>query len=197
MVLKWIGICNRRKITEPPWSPILSAAIRWKSAFWREEFQSGVMRTISTFRKRWRRRPTSDRNSRCGLEAHGRGRASPANERTGRRSARYQRSFVPLISRMRCAINALRDAQDHERELEQDSRDENPHEERHDSHDQVDYSVRRRTLITEHHTSHDRDSTKDDAENVQQLYNAASELVLEREVEKARKEVLFIGHVAS
>src|SRR5260370_27413714 len=98
---------------------------------------------------------------------------------------------------MRCAIDALRDAQDHECELEQDSRDENPHEERHDSHDQVDYSVCGRLLITEHDLSHNRDSTEDDAENVQQLYNAASELVLEREVEKARKEVLFIGHVAS
>jgi hypothetical protein len=52
-------------------------------------------------------------------------------------------------------------------------------------------------LITEHDLRHNRDSTEEDAENVQQLYDAASELLLEREVEKARKEVLFIGHVAS
>jgi len=98
---------------------------------------------------------------------------------------------------MRCAIDAFRNAQDHERELEQQSPDENPDEERQNSHDQVNYSVGRRLLITEYDLSHNRDSTEDDAENVQQLYDAASELLLEREVEKARKEVLFIGHVAS
>ena len=98
---------------------------------------------------------------------------------------------------MGCAIDAFRNAQDHEGEFDQDSPDEYPHEESHDSHDQVDDSVRRRLLITEHNLSHNRDSSEEDAENVQQLYDAASELLLEREVEKARKEVLFIGHVAS
>jgi len=60
--------------------PYPSAATRWKSAFWRDEFRSGVMRMILSFRKCWPRRLISGRNSRYGTEAYGCGRESLASE---------------------------------------------------------------------------------------------------------------------
>src|ERR1700741_3883195 len=100
-------------------------------------------------------------------------------------------------ARMRSSINAFGDPQDHERQLQQDSSDESADEEREDSNDQVAQPFRGRLLITEHDASHDHDSAEKDGDNVQQLCNAARELVLEREVEEPREEILFIGHAAS
>src|SRR5437899_913195 len=95
------------------------------------------------------------------------------------------------------ALDAFCDAQDYQRQFKQNSRNENTDEERNDSHDQVDQPLRGRLLITKYDASYDHDSAKDDPENIQKLNNAASELVLEREVEESRKEILFFGHAAS
>jgi hypothetical protein len=102
-----------------------------------------------------------------------------------------------LCSGVRGALDTFCDPQDHKSQLEQDSCDENPDEERNDSHNEVDQPLRGGLLITKHDASYDRDSAEDDAENVQKLYDAASELVLEREVEESRKEIFFFGHAAS
>jgi hypothetical protein len=98
---------------------------------------------------------------------------------------------------MSCAIDAFRNTLDHEYELKHGSRDENPDEEGHDSRHQIDYSVRRRLLIAEHNLSHNRDSTEDNGEHIQQLYKTAKQGMIETEIEKSRKEILFFGHAAS
>jgi hypothetical protein len=95
------------------------------------------------------------------------------------------------------AIDAFRDALDHEYQLKQGSRDENPDKEGYDSCHQIDYSVRRRLLIAEHNLSHNRDSTEDNGEHIQQLYKTAKQGMIEPKIEKSRKEILFFGHAAS
>jgi hypothetical protein len=98
---------------------------------------------------------------------------------------------------MSCAIDAFRNALNHEYELKHGSRDENPDEEGYDSRDQIDYSVRRRLLIAEHNLSHNRDSTEDNGEHIQQLYKTAKQRMIEAKIEKSRKEILFFGHAPS
>ena len=77
MVAKWIGIYSLRGITRRRWNRTLSAAIRWKSAYWHGEFQSDATRIIWNFRKCWRSPPISGRNTPCGPEVHECGRGSP------------------------------------------------------------------------------------------------------------------------
>src|SRR5580704_19646809 len=104
---------------------------------------------------------------------------------------------VRSSSRMRGAIDAFGDAQDNECQLQQNSSDEDPHEERHDADDEVDQPLRRRLLITEHDAGHDGYSAEHDGDNVKQLHDPAGELMMERKIEKTCKEILFIKHVAS
>jgi hypothetical protein len=98
---------------------------------------------------------------------------------------------------MRGALDTLHDPQDKQGKLKQQSYNENAHEESQDSRDEIDQSLRGRLLIAEHDASHDRDSAEDDGGHVQQLYKAAKERMIEREIEKPRKEILFLGHAAS
>jgi hypothetical protein len=98
---------------------------------------------------------------------------------------------------MRGALYTFHDPQDQQGELKQQSYHENAHEEGHDSGDEIDQSLRGRLLITEHDASHDRDSAEDDGDHIQQLYKAAKERMMEREIEKPRKEILIFGHAAS
>jgi len=102
-----------------------------------------------------------------------------------------------LVSGTRRVVYAIRNPQDQQRKLEQRSYNQNAHGERHDSNDQVDQPFRGRVLITEHDVSHDRDSTEDDGEYIQQLYKTAKERMIESEIKESRKEILFFGHAAS
>src|SRR6266851_7314948 len=201
MAAKWIGTCSRRRTTQRRWNPTLFGATRWKSAYWRGEFQSAAMRIIWNFRKCWPRPPISGKNSRYRPEVHERRREpGPAPERATPSACVPDGLFLlcsGLRSGMRGALDTFCNPQDHQCQLQQDSRDKNSDKQRHDPYDQVDQPVRGRLLITEHDTSHNQDPAEDDAENVQELYDAASELVLKREVEESRKEILFFGHAAS
>ena len=98
---------------------------------------------------------------------------------------------------MRGAVDAFGDAQDNECQLQEDPGDEDPDEERHDAHNEVDQPLRGRLLITEHDAGHDGYAAEDDGDNVEQFHDPAGELMIKREIEKAREEILFIRHVAS
>src|SRR6266478_1403512 len=164
--MKWIGICNPKETTARRWSPIPSAATRWRSAFWRVEFQSGAMRMILTFRKCWPRLPISGRNSRCGPEVRGYARDSPAAEQVNLRPA-HRKAVSSLVSGMCGALDTLGDAQNGQRQLKQNSYEQNAHKESHDSGDEIDQSLRGRLLITKNDASHDRDSAEDDGDDIQ------------------------------
>ncbi len=55
------------------------------------------------------------------------------------------------------ALDALRDAQNGQRQLKLNSHNQNAHKKGHDSCDEINQSLRGRLLITKHDASHDRD----------------------------------------
>jgi hypothetical protein len=98
---------------------------------------------------------------------------------------------------MGSAINTFRNSLYEERQLEQASPNENAHKERHDSRYKGDESFGGRSLKAKDHVRDDADTAAENANNVKNLHEAAHELVLKREVNETRKEVLILGHVAS
>src|SRR5437762_13183105 len=98
---------------------------------------------------------------------------------------------------MRRAINPYGDALNDERQPEQPAPNENAHEETHDSRHKSDESFGRRLLEAHDNVVDDVDAAAKNANDVENLHDAANELLLEREVNQTRKEVLIVGHVAS
>src|SRR5215469_5182159 len=95
------------------------------------------------------------------------------------------------------AINAVSDAQNKEGQFQQAPPDKHAHKERHDSRDKRDESIGGRVLEAQDHVRDDRNAAGKNPNNIKNLYQAAHHLLLEREVDETRKEVLFLGHVAS
>jgi len=98
---------------------------------------------------------------------------------------------------VRSAINAFRNALNEESQLEQAAPNENAHKERYDSCHQGDESFGWGILKAIDHVGDDADATTENTYDVKNLHEAAQELLLEREVNETRKEVLFVGHLAS
>jgi len=98
---------------------------------------------------------------------------------------------------MRSAINTFRNALNEESQLEQAAPSENTHEKRDNAYAKVDKSIRRGLLGSLDHIDDDADAAAKNANDVENFYEAAYELLLEREVNETRKEVLFVRHVAS
>jgi len=101
------------------------------------------------------------------------------------------------FSGVRSAVNALRDALDQESQFEQAAPNENADKERHDSRHESDQSFCWGILKAIDHVRDHADATTENTYDVKNLHEAAQELLLEREVNETRKEVLFVGHVAS
>jgi hypothetical protein len=80
---------------------------------------------------------------------------------------------------VRGAIDSLGDAHDDEAQLEHKPDYEGADEQRHDSRDQVDQSLRGRLLEAEDNTGNDGDAAAEDPNDVKKLYDAARELLLE------------------
>src|SRR5690242_20236762 len=101
-----------------------------------------------------------------------------------------------LVSRARGAIDAFGNAYDHQGQFEQNPQNQNAHKVAHDSCDKIDQSLCRGDLEAQNHTSHYSNSTGENPNDIENLDNAAYQLLLKREVEEPRKEVLIVGHVA-
>jgi hypothetical protein len=100
-------------------------------------------------------------------------------------------------SGVRSAVNAFRDALNEEGQLEQATPNKNAYKERHDSRHKSNESIGGGILEAQDHVRDDADAATENTNNVKNLHEAAHELVLEGEVNETRKEVLFVGHVAS
>jgi hypothetical protein len=100
-------------------------------------------------------------------------------------------------SGMRSALNTLCNALYEERQLEQATPNENAHKERHDSRYKSNESFGGRSLKAKDDVRDDADAAAENTNDVKNLHEAAHELLLKREVNETRKEVLILGHVAS
>jgi hypothetical protein len=100
-------------------------------------------------------------------------------------------------SGVRSAVNAFRNALNEEGQLEQPTPNENANKKRHDSCHKSNESLSWGVLKAHDHVGDDADAAGENPNDVKNLHEAAHELMLEREVNETRKEVLFVGHVAS
>jgi hypothetical protein len=98
---------------------------------------------------------------------------------------------------VRGAIDAIRNPMDEQAQLQQEANHERADEERDNSRDQVDQSLRRGLLIAEHDAGHDGDPAEKDGDDVEQLYKAAKERMTKGEIKKSCEKILLIGHAAS
>ena len=95
------------------------------------------------------------------------------------------------------AVNAVRNALNEECQYEQAAPNETTHKEPHDSRHESNESFGGRILKAIDHVRDDADAATENANDVKNLHEAAHQLLLKREVNETRKEVLFVGHVAS
>jgi hypothetical protein len=98
---------------------------------------------------------------------------------------------------VRGAVNAVGYFQDHESQFEQNSYHENTNEERDETYDQIDKPFRGGMLHADNDVNDDGDSAADDRKEIEQLDDSTREQGIEREIKKASKEILFLGHEAS
>jgi hypothetical protein len=98
---------------------------------------------------------------------------------------------------VRSTVDAIRNLQDYEGQLQQDPHNKDTDKQTHDSHDQIDESLRRGMLHADHDANHDRDSAAEDRKDIEQLHYPAGEQVIECKIKKACKDILVILHVAS
>ncbi|HEX8764417.1 MAG TPA: hypothetical protein VF740_04615 [Candidatus Acidoferrum sp.] len=101
------------------------------------------------------------------------------------------------ISGVRSAVNAVRNAVNQEGQLEQAAPNQNAYKEGDESHAQIDKSIGGRFLETNDRMGDDPDASAQNPNDIENLDDAAHELVLKREVNETRKEVLIVGHEAS
>jgi hypothetical protein len=102
-----------------------------------------------------------------------------------------------LVTGVRGAFDAIRDAKDDEAQFEQEPNHERADEKSDDSHDQVGQSLRRGLLIAEHDAGHDGDSSEEDGDDVKQFHKTAKERLTKGEIKKSGEKILIIGHAAS
>jgi hypothetical protein len=95
------------------------------------------------------------------------------------------------------AFDAFRDSQDNEAQLEQKADHKDADEESHNSCDEIDQPLGGRTLEAQHNVSDYSNSTGENVDDIEKLHDAARELLLEGKINKARKEVLIVGHASS
>jgi hypothetical protein len=105
--------------------------------------------------------------------------------------------FSDGFSGVRSAVNAFGDALNEEGQLQQATPNENADKERDDSRDKSDESFGGGILKAQDHVGDDADAAAENSNDVKNLHEAAHELLLKREVNESRKEVLFVGHEAS
>jgi hypothetical protein len=105
--------------------------------------------------------------------------------------------FAGGSSGVRSAVNALRNALNEEGQLKQSAPNENAHKKRHNSYHESNESLSGGILKAHDHVRDDANAAAENPNDVKNLHEAAHELVLEREVNETRKEVLVVGHVAS
>jgi len=105
--------------------------------------------------------------------------------------------FADDSSGVRGAVNAVRNALNENRQLKQAPPDKNAYKETDESHTQIDESIGGRFLEANNRMGDNPDAGAENSNEVKNLYETAHELLLEREVNETRKEVLFVGHVAS
>src|SRR5229473_6501646 len=115
----------------------------------------------------------------------------------GRNGEARTHLVLSLVSRVRSAVDSICNFQDHEGQLQQKPHDEDTDKQSHDSHHQIDESLRGGMLHADHDAGHDRDSAAKDRNDIEQLHDPTGEQGIEREIKKSRKEILFILHVAS
>lgn len=97
---------------------------------------------------------------------------------------------------MRGAIDTIGDALDDQTKLQKEAHNESTHEQGNDSCDEIDQSLCRRLLHAEDDAGDYHDSAGENGDDVQQFYEAAKQRMIKREIEKSRKEILFIGHAS-
>jgi hypothetical protein len=98
---------------------------------------------------------------------------------------------------MRGSFDAFRNPQDSQRQFKQESHHKNTHEQGHNSRDQINQALGRGLLHAEHDAGDHRNPAAKKQNDVKQLHEAAKERTAKGEIEKTRKKILFIGHVAS
>jgi hypothetical protein len=101
------------------------------------------------------------------------------------------------VSGVRGTIDAIGNSQNDECHLQQNSPNENAHKETHNSCDKDDQPLGGGLLEAQDNVSDDADAAGENPNDIEKLHEAARELLLKGEVEKGRKEVLIVGHVAS
>jgi len=101
------------------------------------------------------------------------------------------------VSGVRSAIDALGNAYDDECQLEEHSHYENAHKETNNSTQKTEEPLRWGFLEAQDNVIDDINAPAENTDDVKNLHEAAHELLLKREVNETRKEVLFVRHVAS
>jgi len=80
---------------------------------------------------------------------------------------------------VRSAVDSIRDFQDHQGQLQQKPNDEDANKQSHDSYDQIDESLGRGMLHTDHDANHDCDPATKDGNDIEQLHDPAREQGME------------------
>src|SRR6266849_1207382 len=84
-----------------------------------------------------------------------------------------------LVSRVRSAVDSFRNFQDHDSEFQQKPHDEDTNKQSHNSHHQIDESLRGGMLHADHDAGHDRDSATEDGNDIEQLHDPTGEQRIE------------------
>src|ERR1700693_2039025 len=116
---------------------------------------------------------------------------------TGRNREARTHLVLSLVSRVRSAVDSIRNFQDHHSQLQQNPYDQDTDKQTHDSSDEINEAFRRGVLHADHDINDEGDSAAEDRKDIEQLQHPAGEQVIEGKIKKACKEILFILHVAS
>jgi hypothetical protein len=98
---------------------------------------------------------------------------------------------------MRSTVDAIRNFQDHEGQLQQDPHDKDTDKQTHDSCDKIDEAFGGGVLHADHDVNDESDSAAKDRKDIKQLHYPAGEPMIECKIKKTCKEILLIRHVAS
>jgi len=80
----------------------------------------------------------------------------------GRNGEARTHLVLSLVSRVRSAVDSICNFQNYEGQLQQKPHDEDTDKQSHNSHHQIDESLRGRMLHADHNASHDRNSATED-----------------------------------
>src|SRR5215472_7402451 len=101
------------------------------------------------------------------------------------------------VARVRGAIDTVRNAHDDQRQFQESARYESADKETNNSPAKTDEPLRGGFLEAQDNVVDDINAAAENPKDIENLYDAASELLLKREINQTRKEVLIVGHVAS